>query len=466
MLLLFKKNICTFNTRFILSALFAVWVLTASAKMTKDSFNTKSGTLITFQQFDKEYYETLQYLKFADRLISSYLNSSAIKQNYICRIFVVTDIVKNDIDIVETSGNVNIYLNKNFRTAKNKFHIITKMINAMLLAKTGFKPNEANFSLPQWLLVGIYGKLELRFFSHSILPVTYFPGLKALCQSEKLPDFRIAVSTPLSPERDGTAYLLYQEFCRFIMLEIKRLSSRTDNPIADLIFLTAREKYSSNEIFDYTIVRVIVASYDKRHRRSNRRYNPNSKNNAQKVQEWFKKVAGKRLINPNSPLQTKFFEKRFQRFRKFTCIDLVKGKVSGQMTRDIAKINEIYDKYGMSEGFNEMLSRKNIELDALNSACQPLSIQYIKELRKILSQFDDISSVVIKVRIKKLLVKLNLALEKQQKVEDYLRKVEYTTVAPGKLYRNELIENKRLKKTFFPSINNYLDKVEKSFLKD
>ena len=38
---------------------------------------------------------------------------------------------------------VNIYLNKDFRTAKNKLHIITKMIAAMLLAKTGFKPNES-----------------------------------------------------------------------------------------------------------------------------------------------------------------------------------------------------------------------------------------------------------------------------------------------------------------------------------
>jgi hypothetical protein len=443
-----------------------ICVFSASAKMSNDSFNTKSGTVIIFEQFDKKYYKTLQYLKFADRLISSYLNSSAIKQSYICQIFVVNDKVKSGVDIVETSDNVNIYLNKDFRTAKNKFNVITKMINAMLLAKAGFKPNEANFSLPQWLIVGIYGRLELRFFSHSILPVDYFPGLKALCQADKLPDFRIAVCTALSPEKDGTAYLLYQEFCRFLLLEIKHLSSRTDNPIADLIFLSARKKYSSNEIFDYTIIRVIVKNYDRMHRRRSKRYNPNGKNNVEKVQDWFKKVAEKRLINPNSPLQTKFFEKRFQRFRTFTCINIVEGKVKGQMTRDITKINEIFDKYEMSEGFKEMLSKKFTEIDALTFVCQPLSIKYIKELRGIMGQFDDVSSVVIKIRIKKALAKLKQALEKQQKVEDYLRKVEYTKVAPGKLYRNELIENKRLNNDFCPSISNYLDKVQKSFLKD
>ena len=103
MLLLFKKNICNFKTRFIISALFMICVLSASAKMTSDSFKTKSGTVITFEQFDEKYYETLQYLKFADRLISSYLNSSAIKQNYICQIFVVNDKVKGDASTISTS---------------------------------------------------------------------------------------------------------------------------------------------------------------------------------------------------------------------------------------------------------------------------------------------------------------------------------------------------------------------------
>ena len=466
MLLLLEKNIFKSKTCFIIVALFIICVSSVSAKMTSDSFNTKSGTVIIFEQFDKEYYETLQYLKFMDRLISSYLNSSAIKQEYMCRIFIIDDKVKGDIDIVETSKNVNIYLNKNFRTAKNKFYIITKMINAMLLAKTGFKPNESNFSLPQWLIVGIYGRLEQRFFSHSILPVNYFPGLKALCQAEKLPDFRVALSITLSPGKDGTAYLLYQELCRFILLEIKRLSSRTDNPIADLIFLTARKKYSPNEVFDYTVVRIIVKNYDKTHRRGNKSYDPNKINNAEKVQDWFKKVAEKRLINLDSPLQTEFFRKRFQRFRKFYCINRVEGKAPEQMSRDITKINEIFDKFGMSGGFSEMLKKKKLELDALISVCQPLSAGYLDKLRKILNQFDDISSVVIKIRIKKVLINIKQALDKQQKIESYLRSIEYSTVAPGKLYRNELIENKRLDNNFCPAVNKYLDKVEKSFLRD
>lgn len=466
MRLLFEKYICFLEIRLILVVLFMFCVLPATAQMAKDTFNTKSGTVIMFERFDKKYHITLEYLKYADRQISSCLNSSAIKKKYTCQIFVLDAKVKDGLNIIESSNAVNFYVNKDFRTAKDKFTVITKLINTMLLAKTGFKPTEVELNLPAWIVVGIYGRIELRFSSHSILPVSYFPGLKALCQAEKLPDFRIALATPLSPEKDGTAYQLYEEFSRFILLEIKALASRSDNPIADLIFLSARKRYSRNEIFDSTIVRSIVKSYDKMHRRKNKRYNPDALSNTEKVQAWFKKVAEKRLINVNSPLQTEYFVQKFKRFRTFTYYYKAKDKPPERMTRDISKLNEIFDKYGMDKGFKRMMSKKFNELDALIMVCQPLSFAHIKKIREVLSQFDDMSSVVIRVRLGKALAKLEQSLTKQQEIEDYLRKIEYTTVAPGELYRNELIENKRLNRKFCPSINNYLDKIEKTFLHD
>jgi hypothetical protein len=438
----------------------------AAAQMAKDSFKAKSGTVIMFESFDKKYYETLEYLRYMDRQITGCLNSSAIKNKYTCQLFILDSKVKNDVNIIENRKMVNIYVNKNFRTAKNKFTVITKIINAMLLAKAGFRPTEVKVRLPEWLIVGIYGRTELRFSSHSILPVSYFPGLKALCQEEKLPDFRIAIGTPLSPENDGTAYELYEEFCRFILLEIKGLSVRSDNPVADMVFLSARKRYSSSEVFNSTITRAIIKSYDKMHRRLNKKYDPVSLSDVVKVQKWFKKIAEKRLINLNSPLQTKFFEKRFRRFRTFTYYYKPKGKPPERMTRDIVKINEIFDKYGMNPGFKEMMRKKFIEIDALVMVCQPLSIKHVERIREVMGQFDDMSSVIIRVRIEKALAALKQSLEKQQKIEDYLRKIEYATASPGNLYRNELIEDKRLSNKFSPAINNYLDKVEKTFLKD
>ncbi|MBU8902551.1 MAG: hypothetical protein KOO69_07410, partial [Victivallales bacterium] len=320
--------------------------------------------------------------------------------------------------------------------------------------------------LPSLIIVGIYGRLELRFSSQSVLQVSYFPGLKALCQAGKLPDFRVAVSTPLSPDEDGTAYQLYQEFCRFLLLELKAMSSRSDNPIADLIFLSARKRYSTNEAFDSTIVRAIVKSYDKIHKRKGRTLKPEKVHSAEKVQKWFEEIAEKRLINLNSPLPTKFFEERFKRFRKFSYNYTTKDKRTRQLTRDISRLDEIFDDYGMSLEFREMMRKKFNEIGELSRVCQPLSRDSIEEIRKLLNQFNKISSVTIRVKLKKILAKLKLSLARQQKIEDYLRKIEYTTVEPGKLYRNELIEDKRLKAKFCPAINKYLDKVEKSFMKE
>ena len=120
----------------------------------------------------------------------------------------------------------------------------------------------------------------------------------------------------------------------------------------------------------------------------------------------------------------------------------------------------------MNLGFEKMMKKKFIEIDSLVMVCQPLSKDSLIRIRKVLGQFDEVSSVVIRVRLEKALAKLKKELTKQQKIEDYLRKLEYATVAPGKLYRRELIENKRLNNNFCPAINKYLDKVEKKFLQD
>ncbi|MDD5698103.1 MAG: hypothetical protein PHH77_05755 [Victivallaceae bacterium] len=438
----------------------------AAVQMPTDSFSTRSGTAITFQRFDREYYETLQYLKFADRIISGYLNSSAVKQSYPCRIFVLNEPVKGGINIVEAGGKINLYLHKDFQTAENKFAVTTGMINALLLAKTGFNPNECKRPLPPWLTVGIYGQMELRCFSHSILAVPCFPGLMALCVAGKLPDFRASLNTALSPEADGIAYRLYEELCRFVLVELKRLSSRADNPIADAVFMTARGKYSEEQIFDYTVVRAILKNYDRLSREINKKTVPSGAGDAQKVQNWFKMVANRDLVSLSSPLLTKDFVTRFYHFRRCTYVHRIKGSSPVRMVRDISKITEIYDRYGMSTGFSEMLDGKFRELEGLIQVSQPLCSVSLEKLRSTLQQFDQLPSVIIKKRLALILGELEQTFERQQQIEVYLRAVEYAATAPGKLYRDELIEDRRLEKNFCPAINNYLDQVEKSFLRD
>jgi hypothetical protein len=199
---------------------------------------------------------------------------------------------------------------------------------------------------------------------------------------------------------------------------------------------------------------------------SDKGYDPNKVSDDIKIQEWFKKLANQRLISINSPLSTQLFRERFERFRKFTCIQKEKGKPPVKMERDISRINEIYDRFEMSPSFIEMIENKCKELDALLYVCQPLSSGNLENIRRTLTLFDELPVTIIKKRLDKALGDLKASLGRQQSIEDYLRKIEYSTVSPGKLYRSELIEDKRLRENFLPAVNSYLDKVEKSFLKD
>ncbi|MDD5728490.1 MAG: hypothetical protein PHV59_08010 [Victivallales bacterium] len=435
-------------------------------RQSEDFFSTKSGTVIAFGKFDRQYYDTLQYLKYADRQISALVNSSAVKKPLPCKLFILDEEVRGNINIVKVGDSVSIYLNRNFRNCPEKFAVITALIRAMLLAKTGFDPAAVEFTVPHWLSVGIYGRLNLRFSSHSILPITYYPGLKALCQAEKLPDFRLSVLTSLDPDRDGTAYLLYEELCRFLLAEMRRLSSRADNPVADAIFLNARGKYSAAEIFDYTVGRAVAGNYDKSRRRSDRGYDSNTVAIAEKLQQWFQDTAARRLINPASPLATDYFVKRFYKFRRFTYVRKARNKAAVAVTRDISNITAIYDQYGPGVEFDRMRDVKLRELDRLIFVSQPLCVEYLNKLRDILNDFDKMPSTLIRKRLVRVLSDLEQTLEKQKKLENYLREVEYGNVSYGYMYRNELIESQRLQNNFSPVVSVYLDEVEKSFLKD
>lgn len=113
-----------------------------------------------------------------------------------------------------------------------------------------------------------------------------------------------------------------------------------------------------------------------------------------------------------------------------------------------------------------MLDKKLQDLNQLIFVSQPLCLKHLEELRNTLSEFDSLPSIIIRRRLVRILSGLEETLGKQKKIENYLRDIEYSNVSYGKLYRNELIENKRLQKNFCPSISSYLDKVQKSYLKD
>ncbi|MCP3964899.1 MAG: hypothetical protein GY750_11145 [Lentisphaerae bacterium] len=58
------------------------------------------------------------------------------------------------------------------------------------------------------------------------------------------------------------------------------------------------------------------------------------------------------------------------------------------------------------------------------------------------------------------------AINRQSEIEKYLQKIEYSKIPPGRLFRKELLETKRLHKSSWPALDRYLDKIEAEYLED
>ena len=64
------------------------------------------------------------------------------------------------------------------------------------------------------------------------------------------------------------------------------------------------------------------------------------------------------------------------------------------------------------------------------------------------------------------LAALDKEVEKQEAIENYLSEIEKTKVSPAVLYSREINEISRKDYTMWPTLNKYLDSVEKKFLED
>ncbi|MCP3964900.1 MAG: hypothetical protein GY750_11140 [Lentisphaerae bacterium] len=330
-----------------------------------DKFRTGSGTLISFQRFDRSFYALLQYLKYTDRTVCHYLRLSAKNHKINCKIFVMNNKVDNDI------------------IARGKdFYVMSELINALLYAKSGIFPNKAAHPLPAWLITGIYAKIQSHFLEESLLPVSYYPGLKALLLANKVPPLRQSLNTALSPSRDGIAFDLYMELCQFFIRELRRLSSSIDNPISDLVALSANQRYKPDEIFDSTVLRLIVKYYDKKFASSIA-----ASSDYDKLDELFNYILKERLLNRMSPLTTTEFKPLFKKFR------LVKYKIQKDKNVIVNKVDivdfpRVYkdlqkDNYGKG-----LLAEKLIQLNALINIAPALTQEPLRKLYYKTNQFN------------------------------------------------------------------------------
>ena len=280
-------------------------------------FKTSDGIKIELQSENKKNHAARKYLVMADRITSGYLRFSPSSAKYNCRIIVIDKKLKGGFAILPVDKNISIYLNADEITKQGNGVTARKLLTALSLIKCGIKPEEEEeITLPEWYIAGLRGAIRYKLNAPNLSFVTYMPTLLAAARSNKLPKLRDLIENPLQPT-DGSAYLVYEDYCCFLLGALHRLSRSSDNAPADMVIMSASGKYSPERVFDSSAGRVILKKINRILKDS-----PDAVNfsDQDKMQFWFEAAIKTKFVNYFFPLPGKTLAKQMKYFYNIPCL--------------------------------------------------------------------------------------------------------------------------------------------------
>lgn len=420
----------------------------------ESSFSVSPGLSVEFRKFDGQYFKVMEHFKRMDASVGRLIKSKLVKDVINCKILITPD-VKGKITIQQVNELVTVSLGSDYETWRDDYQINKYLLTTMILCRMGIPPEENFNILPQWLLTGIIGIVRQKYTSARIFDIQYMPGLRSLVVAGKIPDLKRIISKPLYPESDGAAYDFYEEVCGFMVKKIETLSGGTEHIVNDIIFLCARKKYTQTEIFNTTVERVVLDRYFK-----------DSKLNIsddEKFQLWFERAVKEKVLSPFNPFTAGQIKEKVAGIRKVTCM-MKTG--SGEPQEETFDIVQMPEKLPLVENKNAVMLEKIRTVDSIQNACPQLLINSVRGLSSALSDIGNKSEDDAKEQLVAALDTLNEDLKKQEAIENYLAIIEEKQVSPAVLYGMEIKEVNRADDVMWPTLNKYLESVEKKFLED
>jgi len=324
-----------------------------------------------------------------------------------------------------------------------------KLILTVLMARSGIYPNELKTPFPDWIILGIFGKINPRHKNH-LLPATRFPGLTALTAAGELPNPEKTLTTPIIEARDGTAAIrLYEEYCVFALDCLEQLPLKGEKVFIEIAQICRSFKISELELLNKTVFSEII----KQHKIND------AHNSAEYVKEFFKSHAEKRFLTSLNPLPITELEKRFNE------------KIVFQFETN---------SYSKPEIRNAILEQLPILFKSMKNG-EPTVVNLNNRLVKLANQ----SNAEIKVKIAELIkinheiiiggqasprthsAKINIITSEirnlfsfYKKIEIKLTEIETKMLTPADLFRHEIEEINGFS-PLFPEVEKILDKYEK-----
>ncbi len=444
-----KKVIFTF----ILAVLTGeIWQVSGSG------FKTSEGIKIELQSENKKNQAARKYLAMADRITSGYLRFSPASAKYNCRIIVIDKKLKGGFAILPVDKNISIYLNADAITKRDNGVTDRKLLTALSLIKCGIKPEEEEeITLPEWYIAGLRGAIRYKLNAPKLSYVTYMPTLLAAARSSKLPKLRELIDNPLQPT-DGASYLLYEDYCSFLLGELHRLSRSSDNAPADMVIMSASGKYSPGRVFDSSAGRVIMKKINRMLKDA-----PDSVNfsDQDKMQFWFEAAIKSKFINLLFPLPGTTLAKDMKYFYNIPCM-FKTGKSKTKKTT--TKIYDIPKEKFLMVGPQKVVEKTSKKLMELAySSPAPVQIKLLKlknRLAKVLNEPDRQQAA------KKLyddLQAVEKAIARQIEIEKVLYDIEVREIPPGVRMQYEFDADSRNHRETSPELRKYLDSIEQKY---
>lgn len=409
-----------------------------------------SKTKIIFQKYNSEHFRLRRYLQTADNLTSMLLRSRR-NLKLLPRIIVIDKKnIKQDINIVQAGKSINIYINSQLEQWEDNSIVNKQLISTLLFAKCDIKPSDK--LLPDWLLTGIYAELKYKTSKKIFSPAAYLPGVMAFARTGQVPDLSTITIHPLK-KVDGNAYLLYEEFCRFLLNISEKLCRDDDEIFTEIVVLAATGNYSQREIFDSTIGRVVAKYY-----RSKKELGASD---SKVANQWFKKILLSKAANYFFPLSAKTIDQKFNQLFPIECEIKIVGEKYKAVSITLMQLSKMWSK------IKQPFSVKSSLVDQLGKIIDQAPAMLSASLYTIRLQISNIGKanpVTEQQALKSALNNYHQALAQQTAIENYLDDIENGKNNISDYHYRQLEVMKSNQVTPWQAMKIYLDKVEKKYL--
>ena len=449
-----------FHTSNLFSALFAVLLISLfgvdlHAASTVRVFTGKTGRHLPrdvesfFRVCDREVAKILPFRKDVNRSVE--YSIIALEKGRL----------KNGLKISKTShSKFRLYFSRNLTKFKENEPLLARLAATIIQKKAGDSSDKGYRSIPKWIVYGILRKVLRRMRKSRVSGMVVYPGIHALILAGNPPDFMRVIDEPLHPT-DGPSRELALEVSEIALNSVLRLP-KAKILLEDIINLSLKGVPSS------TSFRGALSDPVKAIQRG-RKAPDNSKRDL--FSRWLGKAALRSSVNIFNPLDATSSEREFlrcSRVRYMTKPSIAPTGLERPAEERCCLLRDVADEMVKMADPKLVIKGKQRDLSLL-MLMLPGELQApVQRIRRSLSLLVEKQPEKFKEKYALAEGEFYDALDKRQRIEAFIGKVERSFVPPSYLYAPQLLEidrHTRMRGCLWPKLQSFMDSNAKGVVR-